>query len=195
MRFSLRSLLTLTLAVALMCGWWLDRRQLEERFHRLGTRLVMAEVALAKERSLRAKDEAAYSKEKARALHALDSAAKSGTAVVFLDVDWSIDSKVGALQYRKFAEQYHLFGQHREVRFHYANVTSLNQSSLSLYQLPGWQPPEGEAKRAFVTGGQIVWLKAGRVLKVEHATAFRSTDELKVATERIFASADGSVRS
>ena len=97
---------------------------------------------------------------------ALHNARNAEQAVVFVRVDWSADSLIATFPFAQFMHDYYSSHRQSKLLFHYIDCTSISHDYAPLTDIPGW--PELADRRRMPQGfGEVVWLKNGRVLRVE----------------------------
>ncbi len=98
-----------------------------------------------------------------RALHNARNAEQS---IVFVRLDWSADSLMATFPFAQFTLDYYSSHSDSKLLFHYIDCTSITDDYSLLTDIPGWQ--DLADRRQLPQGfGEVVWLKNGRVLRVE----------------------------
>jgi hypothetical protein len=85
---------------------------------------------------------------------------------VFVRLDWSMDSLITTFPFAQFTLDYHSSHPDRKLLFHYIDCTSIADDYSPLTDIPGWQNL-ADRRRLPQGWGKVVWLKNGRVLRVE----------------------------
>lgn len=122
---------------------------------------------------------------------AVANASASERAVIFVHVDWAPMLQ----QQRRFAEFMLAYQQKHPtdpLMFHYVDCTPVTDGYAPLRSLPGWRELQEAAGVSLIHGhGEMVWLKRGRVLRVEPILNFNSAAALVRKTETLMTMQDG----
>jgi len=116
--------------------------------------------------------------------NAVDNAAASERAIMFVHVDWA-SMQPQQQQFAQFIIEYHRKHSATPVMFHYVDCTPITDGYSPLRALPGWQELEADGQSLIHGWGELVWIERGRVLHVERIINFKSASELVNKTEQL----------
>jgi hypothetical protein len=99
---------------------------------------------------------------------AIQNARNADQSVMFVCVRWSMDSLMATFPFAQFMLDYYSSHPNSKLLFHYIDCTSISDGYAPLKEIPGWRKLEEETTGSLLHGyGEVVWLKDGRVLRVE----------------------------
>lgn len=102
------------------------------------------------------------------AVRAIQNARNAKLSVVFVLLDWSVDSQLATYPFAQCMLDHYTSHPNSEVIFHYIDCTVLTDNYPPLTEIPGWSELEQEAGGSLIQGyGEVVWMRNGRVLRVE----------------------------
>lgn len=116
----------------------------------------------------------------------VDHAAASERSVMFIDIGWSITSKVGLRQFADFVVDFEHAHPNNIVKFHVVDGTSVTNGYAPFRSLPGWKELETNGQSLIHGNGEIVWMFRGKVVRVEPIGRFPKNSDLMLLTEQIF---------
>jgi hypothetical protein len=101
-------------------------------------------------------------------VRAIQNARSAKLTVVFVHLDWSIDSQLATYPFAQCMLDHYSSHPNSEVLFHYVDCTDLTDNYSPLTEIPGWRELECEVGGSLIHGyGEVAWMKSGRVLRVE----------------------------
>ena len=115
----------------------------------------------------------------------LKNATESEYSVVFVNVDWSLDSVFGRMFFAQFMIDYNKERPDSTLLFHYIDCTNIPLDYKPLTRLPGWENLESQRKGTIGGVGEIIWIGNGRVLKMEPAGIIETSREFIKVTDTL----------
>ncbi len=117
---------------------------------------------------------------------AVENAANSQRAVVFVYVDWAF-MRPQLDRFAEFAIAWQSNNENLRIGFHFIDFTEVCNDYRPLTSLPGW-PMRNERPDVGRIGGygEVVWIADGRVVHIQTALDFASGSEMATLTHSIF---------
>jgi hypothetical protein len=123
--------------------------------------------------------------------NAVNNAARSQNAIVFVYVAWA-PMRPQTTRFAEFAIQWQGANPSRAIGFHFIDFTNVCDDYRPLTSLPGWPTRDDRPHIGRIGGwGELVWIAGGRVVHIQTALDFRSATELVTLTNDVFGAENG----